>query len=305
MKSDNQPKNAGQRQKHSMKISQLAYESGINKSTIHHYINFGLLPEPLYAGLNLQLYDQKHLERLLEIKKLRKEEKLSLKQIKKRFDSTYWTSYTSYPVAVHSSQSKNEDTAKDNGENTIKAGQIIETAAKLFSQKGYDAVRINDITEALQMGKSTFYVYFESKEEVFLACIDKLSLWVVPEDAWDDIIEEKDFFKKQAKRLIAFLKAFPSYSGILNLARHNCSSTNKKIAIQAQKAILVLTNALEKDIRRAQKRGCLKDINPDIVSHMMIGMAEGLGYRVAMDPKVSLEEVKQVYVSFLKTALEL
>jgi len=285
-----------------MKISQLERESGISKSTIHYYLNLGLLPRPLHQGLNLQLYDQRHLECLQTIKGFREKERLSLKKIKKILERRDSALDNKAPLT---GKLINEPAKDEHDENTIKVEQLIETAARLFSCKGYESVRISDITDALHMGKSTFYVYFGSKEEIFLACIEKLSLLVVPEESWAEIIKEKDFFKKQVKRLRAFLKAFSGYSGMIHLAKHFSSSTNEKIATAAKNAIQFMTKALEKDIRRAQKAGYIRKIDPDIISHMVLGMAESLGYRLSMDSKFSLDDALRIYTDFLKHGLGL
>jgi AcrR family transcriptional regulator len=48
----------------------------------------------------------------------------------------------------------------------IRKSEILDTAEKLFTVKGYEAATINDILEAVQIAKGTFYYYFKSKEDV-------------------------------------------------------------------------------------------------------------------------------------------
>jgi len=48
----------------------------------------------------------------------------------------------------------------------IRRGEILDAAEKLFAAKGYEAATINDILEAVQIAKGTFYYYFKSKEDV-------------------------------------------------------------------------------------------------------------------------------------------
>ncbi len=54
------------------KISELADKAGVTKRTIHYYISKGLLLPPEGSGVN-SLYNDKHLERILLIKKLQAE----------------------------------------------------------------------------------------------------------------------------------------------------------------------------------------------------------------------------------------
>lgn len=44
---------------------------------------------------------------------------------------------------------------------------ILEAAVAVFSQKGYEAARIEDIAQQAAIGKGTVYEYFESKKQLF------------------------------------------------------------------------------------------------------------------------------------------
>jgi AcrR family transcriptional regulator len=46
---------------------------------------------------------------------------------------------------------------------------ILESANRLFLERGYNAVKVDDIVEAAGLSRATFYVYFPSKRDVFLA----------------------------------------------------------------------------------------------------------------------------------------
>ena len=45
--------------------------------------------------------------------------------------------------------------------------QLLDAAAALFSERGYQETRIVDICKEAGVAKGLFYWYFESKEEVF------------------------------------------------------------------------------------------------------------------------------------------
>jgi AcrR family transcriptional regulator len=54
------------------------------------------------------------------------------------------------------------------GQDPVKRQQILEGANRVFSQMGFDAASMNDITREAGVSKGTIYVYFDSKEELFL-----------------------------------------------------------------------------------------------------------------------------------------
>ena len=49
---------------------------------------------------------------------------------------------------------------------------ILDSAAKVFSDKGYKAVTMKDIVEASGISRGGLYLYFPSVEDVFLAVLE-------------------------------------------------------------------------------------------------------------------------------------
>lgn len=50
---------------------------------------------------------------------------------------------------------------------------LLQTARDIFAHYGYNKTTVDEIAKATRKGKSTFYYYYKSKEEVFQAVIDK------------------------------------------------------------------------------------------------------------------------------------
>ncbi|QGU96028.1 TetR family transcriptional regulator [Clostridium bovifaecis] len=57
--------------------------------------------------------------------------------------------------------------------------EILDAAGRLFSTKGYSKCTVNDILNAVGIAKGTFYYYFNSKEEVLDAIIERVTEIVV------------------------------------------------------------------------------------------------------------------------------
>jgi AcrR family transcriptional regulator len=53
--------------------------------------------------------------------------------------------------------------------------EILDTAARLFSAKGYNKCTVNDILDSVGIAKGTFYYYFKSKEEVLDAILERVT----------------------------------------------------------------------------------------------------------------------------------
>lgn len=50
--------------------------------------------------------------------------------------------------------------------------RILEAAVKVFAAKGYHDTKVDDIVSQSQTSKGSFYFYFPSKQDIFLALVD-------------------------------------------------------------------------------------------------------------------------------------
>jgi len=53
--------------------------------------------------------------------------------------------------------------------------QLVEAGRELFAQFGFERTRIKDVTEAVDIGTSTFYQFFDSKEALYVEvlCVER------------------------------------------------------------------------------------------------------------------------------------
>lgn len=63
----------------------------------------------------------------------------------------------------------------------VREREMLEVGRRLFAERGYDAVSMAEIARAAGVSKPMVYAYFESKEGLFLACVD---------DATDDLMRK-------------------------------------------------------------------------------------------------------------------
>lgn len=52
--------------------------------------------------------------------------------------------------------------------------QILNAAEGVFTKKGFDEARMDDIAEETGLSKGTLYLYFKSKDELILAILDRI-----------------------------------------------------------------------------------------------------------------------------------
>ena len=78
--------------------------------------------------------------------------------------------------------------------------KLLEAELRLFKEKGLKKVFVRELTEAVSIAQDSFYTFFESKEELFLACVrqrlnQKLSaFFTVPLEQYGEEIQNPTRF---------------------------------------------------------------------------------------------------------------
>lgn len=72
-----------------LKIGELAKETGETLNAIRHWTEKGLLEVAEHTEAGYQLFDRSMIERIIEIRRLQKEQRLSIEEIKKRLENRF------------------------------------------------------------------------------------------------------------------------------------------------------------------------------------------------------------------------
>ncbi|MFA0833036.1 MAG: TetR/AcrR family transcriptional regulator [Methanobacterium formicicum] len=85
--------------------------------------------------------------------------------------------------------------------------EIINAAETLFFSKGYENVSLDEIARKVDLGRSTLYLYFENKEELFFAIVLRGTIIL-----YSLIEEETQKAKTGVEKLAAFRKAYYTFA---------------------------------------------------------------------------------------------
>src|SRR5438105_4585634 len=95
--------------------------------------------------------------------------------------------------------------------------EIVDAAAVVFAQHGYQHTEMQLIAEALQIGKGTLYLYFPSKEDLFPKAVargmQRLSQSV--QDSIADIADPIERIVKAIHAYLLFFRTHPHYTELL------------------------------------------------------------------------------------------
>lgn len=263
-----------------MKISELSTFSKTPVTTIRYYILEGLLPRPLKTAKTMAYYTKEHLNRILEIQKLKKNN-MPLMMIKKKLAGDVSNAFV---------------VTEDSGELLTKTrDEIVRISVHLFRQKGYDAVKISDIASSAGVGKGTFYQYFKNKEELLFECLENIFLDIgkdVPE-----IQAETDPLKRLRIRGLHFYQNLMHMIDMLNIARRASLSNKPEYKEKLGKALFNFVEPIRKEIEIVleQRNSSLK--NSMLVAYLLMGAAEYMYYFLLNHEKTP-EEMENEFWSF-------
>lgn len=149
--------------------------------------------------------------------------------------------------------------------------EIINTAIDLFAKKGYEKTTVEDITNAMEIAKGSFYYYFKTKQEVFEACISSLASDVI--DSYCIILNNKE--KSAIVRLIEYIEYNFELSerskekGIYELVHSPTTEMIHIKMIEQNKEKLIET--FTQLIKSGMKGSNFKTIDPEFTAAALLG----------------------------------
>ena len=162
--------------------------------------------------------------------------------------------------------------------------RIIESAIKLFSNRGYDTASVDDICAEAGMSKGAFYHHFESKQALFLALLDS---WL---QTIDNAIEaSKD--KTAPETFMQMTEAFPyifetAGEGLpMFLEFWLQASRDKKVWEASIAPYRRYHKYFTSLIKKGVDEGSFVEVNPELASRMIVSTAMGLLLQSLLDPK--------------------
>lgn len=271
------------KEKDLMKISELSRRSKVSISTIRYYILEGLLPEPLKTGKTRAYYSGIHLKVLNLIKHKQVKENKPLSVIKEEIKKE-----TSFSI----NSSRQSDLSSD------KRDKILSSSIVLFLEKGYAETSTSDIAYHAKISKGTMYQNFSNKEEIFMACADRI-FHDMYNDIWNEIKGEKKMAMRIAKRGKAFFSSYPQWISMMNLVKSLSVGDNHSFRTKFNQLIQQMVNPMIREIEHLQLEGRIrKNIDCDLAGYILMGMAE-YGAWLVMHENYSEETIRQSLMTIL------
>ena len=157
---------------------------------------------------------------------------------------------------------------------TATRARILEAAETVFAKVGYTDASIVRITEEAGVGQGTFYLYFESKLQVFEELIEDLNRRV--RRAMSEAAARGNN-RMESERLgfQGFFEFTAAHPALYRIIREAESVSPRALRLHYTRIVEGYIQALDK----AQADGEINSIDPTVAAWMLMGIGEMIGMR--------------------------
>jgi AcrR family transcriptional regulator len=189
-----------------------------------------------------------------------------------------------------------------NGMNKTKR-KIFETSMKLFSEKGYDATSIEEITATVGVAKGTLYYHFSSKEEIFNFLVEEGMKLLKNSIEIKTSRCETTMDKLRAVSLVQ-LKVLSKYENLLTIVMSQTWG-NEPRNLFCKTKVLEHIEVIEKIINEGQERGDFFECNSALMASEIFSLTcSTLLYLRKTGEKLDIQKLYKEYEKTLFEKLE-
>lgn len=162
-----------------------------------------------------------------------------------------------------------------------KKDAILDTAASLFSQKGFKDTHMAEISKLTGAAEGTIFYHFKNKEELFLTILNEFKERVISE--FERFTRENSFENGlvMMEAMISFYlrMAYAMEDRFLLLHRHDAyelSQTSEECRKHLETIYNCLVDMFEQAIARGQKDGSISDMPSRKMAMIIFSMVDAL-----------------------------
>ena len=151
---------------------------------------------------------------------------------------------------------------------TRRREQVLQAAARLFSEQSYHGTTVGDVCAALGVGKGVFYWYFESKESMFSELLQNslLRLRRSQQSAIENVVDPVARIAQGIRASIGFFRANPEVLALIRIAGRY--EEFQGLVAKGQQIVVTDTAA---HIKEGMAQGSIRRGDPELMAHGILG----------------------------------
>ncbi len=177
--------------------------------------------------------------------------------------------------------------------------KILQTAHRLFMQKGYTATSMRQVAEESEIGKATIYYHFPDKQAIAMALLQKSLARM--EEVLQRIRAESDARQRIRVAVTASIAFLLESSDIFQIVRREIPGSRDQMRVKFMKYfreyLALLTDAIQQGIQQ----GIFRSVNPADAARILLTMVQGtfaMAYLVGerpQSPEESAAKLLEIY----------
>lgn len=162
----------------------------------------------------------------------------------------------------------------------VRRRQLIDAAIWTFARKGYRASSVSDIVARAKVARGTFYLYFDGKEEVFLAIIEdfhhRLRRMLAEAESPVPLAEHngRALLRRSIRR---WLELFAGHRDAATVILREATAINPRFEAELARLRDLGLDHFAARFRRLQALGLVnRSVPPELLAHFQLGMVDEL-----------------------------
>ena len=152
--------------------------------------------------------------------------------------------------------------------------KIFEIAIKLFSEKGYDATSIEEITATVGVAKGTLYYHFTSKEEIFNFLVEEGMKLL--KNSIEIKTSKCDSVRDKLKAIILIqVKGVVKYENVLSIIISQLWGNESKNKL-CQEKVNEYVDVIEKVIKEGIEKEEIKNCNSKLMAYTIFSLTSSI-----------------------------
>jgi TetR/AcrR family transcriptional repressor of uid operon len=173
--------------------------------------------------------------------------------------------------------------------------EILDTAKRLFAERGFHATSMRDLCAALGMSAGNLYHWFPSKQAIIAAFVRVDSAEIAARFA--EISQAKDLRAVLAEQVLGYMAATSEEDVRLILEVYAASLRDPDLAPLVREADAAAQSQLGELLRRAGVP------DPDACAILVIALIDGLMFRCALEPGRDISDLARPLSAALRGLL--
>jgi AcrR family transcriptional regulator len=173
--------------------------------------------------------------------------------------------------------------------------EILEKALDVFIEEGYEDVTFQKIADRCGITRTTLYIYFKNKREIFLWSIKQLTSGLeasIMEIINDKSLNAQQCFRKMLMKIVDALEENKKLFSVLLVYLMQLKKSGIDPNERVMRRVIKLRHVMSTILIRGMKKNEFKQLNVKEVNDMFYGLIEAAIFRLSILAQDNIDDVR-------------